>query len=461
MKRKVLGVALAFAISTAAIPVYADGIAQSLIHVDGRAVQVRTAEVHGLTGYAIRDLAQSVGATITWDAQQQAVTVTKGSNAVVFKAGSEVAMVNGQEVAVAVAPSILQGAMFVDVTTLMEALACDVAENGNDISISTVKLIEGASSPQWLFANRILVSTAGDEGVEYYVVDNTSKMFKRLIEGKANAVDVAVSKDGGKVAYSDDKGAVYVVDIFTGEVKEISKDSSIKSELQWSPKGDMIYYIAGEKSNAIAVMNVADGKVTTVFDDKVNYKSDLKVNAEGTKALFAVTKEGKFSDVNGTLTVDTTGTEPQLYTANLGYKDAKAVQLTKDKDNKSSICLLGDGQAIYIGIDMENENSGFDLKIVSADGKTQKKLVEDLNVMHVQVLRDDRVFALGTNASGEKAIYAVSPSTGAKAVITKVDASVVDFSYSKDGSQLFVMVSTETGDGIALLENGKMTYFAK
>lgn len=455
MKQKILLAALAFVIFATAVPAYADGISESLILVDGRSVQIRTAGANGSKGYAVRDIVSSVGAKVTWDAKERVAKVTKGSHVVVFKPDSKIVIVDGKEVTADTTTSILEGLMFVDIQVLMEALEGETIKNGDHIFVSTAKLLQGAYAPKWLTGNRILVSTATDEGIEYYVVNTYSKKFDKLIEGKANAVDVAVSKDGTKVAYVNDKGAVYVVDILTGETREITKDPIIKSELQWSYGGEKIYYIAGEKSNAVAAVNVADGKIVTLFDDKVNYKSDLRVNNEGTKIVFAVTKEGKFSDVNGTITVDTTGTEPQLYAVDLTEKDAKAVQLTNNKDNKTHIHLLNNGQVIYIGTDMNSEYNDFYIKKVSADGKSIVRLAEDLNVMYMQVLTDDRIFALGVTADGEKAIYEIDLTTGKRTKVSSVDLSVSGLSLSENGTQILGIVNTEMGEIIALLEKNK------
>lgn len=311
------------------------------------------------------------------------------------------------------------------------------------------EMVEGASSPNWLAGNRVLLSAAGDDGAAYYTYSNFSKNYIKLIDEKANAVEVAVSHDGVYVAYVDDQGAVYVTNTFNERTNQISKDTTSKSELQWGAKDDKLYYIAGDKSNIIAQMNVTDGKITVLNDDKVEYKSDLSVSPDGSKLVYAVTKTAVFSETSDSMKVDTTGTEPQIFLLDLSVSGPKPVQLTNDKELKSSIQLLQDGKVIYVGAEA-TENSAFGLKILGNQGRTLN-LVYDLNAMHVQVLGDGRVFALGTTAN-TKAIYEINPDTAKKVPVAIIDDSVTDFVMSQDGTQILVTASNEAGESIYLLE---------
>ena len=458
MKKRIVGLLLVLSMIMSMATVFGDGIQQSLIHVDGKAKIVRVMNVDGSTAYALRDLASSIGAEIQWNQKNKTVTVTKENNTLVYKANSDVVIVNGQEESTDSTPTLSGGMLFVEINFFFEAMECDVEDNGSEIFVSTVRFMKDASSPQWLFGNRVLVSTISDEGVEYYILYNTTKQFTKLIAANENAVEAVVSPDGTQVAYINEQGAVYVVNTFNGRSVEISKEDTTKSELKWGPKGDKIYYIAGEKSNVIAEMNLADGKITAIIDDKVDYKSDLSVSNDGMRILYAVTKTGRFTDKDGDISVDTTGTEPQLYCVNLSQPQAKSTQLTNNKDYKSSIYILNDGQAVYIGAD-ESENSGLELKIVSQEGNAVKK-VEGLDILRIQVLRDNRVLALGRNSSNVQGIYLIDPVTASKALVTKVDASVVDFRFSVDGAQILVVSSTDQGESISLLES-KMTKLTK
>ena len=457
MKQKILVLVLVLSMILSATNVFADGLKSSIISVDDKAKIVRTVDVAGSTAYSVKDLAATIGAKAQWNQKDKTVTVTRGENNIVFKMDSNVVTVNGKEQETDSKPAASEGLIFVKVNVVLEALGCEVEENGDEIAVSTVKPLHGASSPKWLAGDRILASTASDAGVEYYVVNNTSRKHYKVIDAAANAVDVAVSNDGMNIAYVNAQGAVYVVDTFFGRATLISDDTATKSDLQWAPKDDKIYYLAGEKTNIIAEMNLADGKITNLNDDKIEYKSDLRVSNDGLKLLYAVTKTGTFKDVNGDISVDTTGTEPQLYSIDMAV-GAKPMQLTTSKENKSSIYLLNGNKAIYVGY-TESETSGLDLKLVSENGTLVRK-VENLTATHVQVLKDGRVFALGTSSNNVLAIYEIDPMTARKTFVTKVEDSVVDFAVSMDGMQTIVISSTADGENISLLEI-KMTKVTK
>lgn len=458
MKHKILAAVLAMVMLLSVTFVFAEGVDKELINVDGKGTLVRKMEAGGSTVYSVRDLASAVDANVEWNQQNQTTTVTRGSSAVLLKAGSGIVTVNGKSTETAIAPIASQGILFADINALLEALGCQVEKNENGISVFAAKLIEGATSPRWLAGDRILVSTVSDAGVAYYVVNNTSKTFTKLISEYANAVEVAVSHSGQYVAYVNDQGAVYRVNTFNDNTTQISKDTATKSDLQWGGNDDKLYYVAGEKSNIIAQMSISDGKITTLNDDKVEYKSDLSVSKDGSKLLYAVTKTAVFKDAEGTMSVDTTGTEPQLFYMDLSKSGAKPVQLTTGKDYKSSINLLNDGKVIYVSAE-DTEYSGLDLKIISQQGDALK-MVRELDIIHVQVLKDGRVFALGTSNGGSKTIYEINTDTAEKMPVAIVDNSAVDFKMSIDGTQIVVAASKDEGEGIYLLER-KMTQLTK
>ena len=76
------------------------------------------------------------------------------------------------------------------------------------------------------------------------------------------------------------------------------------------------------------------------------------------------------------------------------------------------------------------------------------------------MLKDGRVFALGTSSNNVLAIYEIDPMTARKTFVTKVEDSVVDFAVSMDGMQTIVISSTADGENISLLEI-KMTKVTK
>jgi len=84
---------------------------------------------NGRTYVPVRYLGDALGATTTWDAATQTVTVTKGDKSVVLVIGSKTAKVNGQDVAMDVAPEISNGRTMLPARYVAEGLGYQVGWN--------------------------------------------------------------------------------------------------------------------------------------------------------------------------------------------------------------------------------------------------------------------------------------------------------------------------------------------
>lgn len=84
---------------------------------------------NGRTYVPVRYLGDALGATTSWDAATQTVTVTKGDKTVVLVIGSKTAKVNGQDVAMDVAPEISNGRTMLPARYVAEGLGYQVGWN--------------------------------------------------------------------------------------------------------------------------------------------------------------------------------------------------------------------------------------------------------------------------------------------------------------------------------------------
>lgn len=73
-----------------------------------------------------RAIAEALGAEVKWDAETRTVTVSKGDATVQLTIGSNVALVNGQEISLDVPASIIQGRTLVPARFLANALGAKV-----------------------------------------------------------------------------------------------------------------------------------------------------------------------------------------------------------------------------------------------------------------------------------------------------------------------------------------------
>lgn len=80
----------------------------------------------GRTLVPFRAIAEALGAEVKWDAETRTVTVSKGDKTVQLTVGSNVALVNGQEISLDVPASIIQGRTLVPARFLANALGAKV-----------------------------------------------------------------------------------------------------------------------------------------------------------------------------------------------------------------------------------------------------------------------------------------------------------------------------------------------
>ncbi|MFC7371100.1 TolB family protein [Fictibacillus iocasae] len=334
-----------------------------------------------------------------------------------------------------------------------------------------VKLLEGnVTSPRWIDESHVMVTKVTDNGMQEYILNVPTKKYE-LIKGKpADASEMVVSHDGKHAAFLNEEGHVYIMNLKTKTSKKISEDAEIKTELQFSHDGTKLFYVAGEKSGVIAAMNVADGVITTILDDKVSYKSELQISADGKKYLYSVRNTGKVTEgqpptednpnTDGDVVeVDLTGTEPQLFL----FSEGKPTQLTTGTEEKENAVFLKDGRIAYMSVDMENTQKNPELKVLDPEGKTSFTAVNQLSIIQMAIRDNGLIRVLAEDEKGNKAIYQVSI-TGKKAETKKisyVDRATESMYYGPYGDNVSLTISTAHGEKVVVAYKKKWTFLTK
>ncbi|WP_027415180.1 hypothetical protein [Aneurinibacillus terranovensis] len=323
-------------------------------------------------------------------------------------------------------------------------------------------------NPRWLNANEMIVSHKTDEAQTDYLLNVTTKKFEPVLSGISNASELVVSPDGKQAAFIDESGALFVVNLTTKQVKQINSDDKPKASLVWSLSGDNLYYIEADKGVVIASASLTDGKVTKVVDDQMDFKTDLHLSADGKTLLYTVDKSGKVDAaapaeddpkmLEQQVKVDTTGTESQLFSFDLTQKGAKAVQVTKDKENKVHANFLPDGSILYLSVDSTKESNNTAVKLISQDGKTSKDIIADMDIIQPLVTNDGKLILLVNTGTG-KAVYTVE--NGTKKKLADLSANAEQLSISPDGKNIAVVSSTETGSKISVVSGSKLIDITK
>ena len=253
------------------------------------------------------------------------------------------------------------------------------------------------------------------------------------------------------------KGDVSILNLQTGTVEKITTTADAKVQMTWSSDDQAIYYLMGEKIDTIVKYNLIEKKSITVLADKVPYKSDLAVSKNGATVAFLVAKAGKTDDAAG-YTVDTKGTEPQLYFLNTTVEKAVPVQVTSNTDNKMYGTFLSNGSYVYISSDTEDKTNHSEIRQVSADGKTDVVLFGAMYVTYLSVDENDQILVKGNQLStaddGLGRVKLLS-NKGVSSELVTLGEEVLEVNAVK-GTQIAVLVEKGDKQAIAVVNGAQL-----
>ncbi|MBO7744270.1 hypothetical protein I8J29_08700 [Paenibacillus sp. MWE-103] len=448
MKKTLLISALAAAISTSVIGVASAATTQVTapasfnVMVNDASITIRSIQSNGATLVSLRDLGSATGALFVVNVKAGVTAYFQG-HAIELHADSKAATVDGQPVELEQAVANVNGSYYISVADFVGLFSVDAEQDdAGQIWIDSVQRIH-ADSIAWINANQLLASSLTEEGRIDYIVDAKTGAYKQVLSSDT-ASELTVSPDGTKAAYTNEDGSVNVIDLTspTFTSKQVSADANIKPELVWSADGSAIYFLQGDKGTVIQKLNVADGTIAKVLDDKVDYKANLSVSKDGTKFYYTVTKPGAVTAPDkpvdqDDVAIDTTGTEPQVYFFDASVKDAAPVKLTTSTDDKIFVGAAEDGsKAFFVSI-----TDGQPSSLVSvAKDKTVAKVIGDKDVL-AATIAGDTIYAL-TDAGDKTTLSSVDASGTVKA-IGNLEGNVTEVVAAPNGS-VAVIVDDQT-----------------
>ncbi len=448
MRKTILVTALAAALSTSAISVVSAAAGttkiqtqQASLFINDAATTVRTITVNGVSLVSVRDLGTAVGALFVINLEG-GVTAYFQDHAIKLNASSKQAVVDGMAFDLEAAVEMVSNSYYIKLEDFTRALDVDTSvDDAGKVWVDAVRKIQ-VDQASWIDAGHLLASQITEDGRIDYIVDAANGNYKQLMDS-TEASDLTVAPNGMKAAYTDQSGAVYILDLANHSTIEVTSDTTIKPELVWSADSSSIYFLQGDKGSVIAKLS-ADGTISKVLDDKVDYKSNLSVSADGKSFIYtvikpgAVTADGSKPVDSDDVTIDMTGTEPQLYSFDSSVKDGKPAKLTKTADDKIFVGTNVDAsKAVYVSVE-DNKPSAL---ISAAKDSTVTKLIDDKDVLQA-VIAGDVVYALVDGAS-EESIYEINLTSGAKKLVANVPADVSE-------------VIAAPGGLLAIVQDGKV-----
>jgi hypothetical protein len=465
VKKKILKLVLATSVLTAVVSVgtvsaapvkpKAPTFVTASLSFNGTNADLRTVEVNKVKLVALRDLTDALGASLEWN--NGTITVQL-QNTVELKEKTTTYIVNGATMVYTSAPVNVGGTLFVELDTTVDALGGSTETNAGAASYRSFKLLEGDfSSPYWISGKKIIAVKDG-ETKSIYKVDPADLTYE-LYSDNEDALSLVVSPDGNYGVYTNTDAQVKLFTLNPGIISTLSLDKSTKTDLTWSADSKKIYFAQGDNQEKISYIDVATGAIKTVLDDKINFKSDLRLSADGTKVLYN-------QNITGTATNDADSTEDSLkidfskagsslYFLDLATAGAKPVKLTDGKANTYDAYLLNDGSAVYVNVDLSDDAAKGTLKLVSAAGVI-KDLVTDLDVSSNVATASGQFIITGLNAAG-KTVVATVTSDGKKTDVVTLDADVEGISSSTDGASIFATIDGK----LVVIKNGTISYLTK
>ncbi|MCX8045502.1 MAG: stalk domain-containing protein [Anoxybacillus gonensis] len=414
------------------------------VAVDGQPTQLNAIAMGQKTLYSLSDIAKALGVAMNVDGKTKSITLSIKSKkaTLLLQQGSSVVKVNGN--------------FYADLHGVVTKLGGEI-EHGNPLFIATNGFLKGTNfNPQWLSNEYMIVTNENDEPVSKIVHVPSRKVIATIASG-----DLALSPDKKKGAYVDDNGQLFIVDLATKKTMPVGTDEDIKAELTWSPDSSLIYFFKGSSSDIIASINVQTGAMTEIVNDKVKYKSDLRLSADGKKIIYTAAKEAKanYTDDSKTEidTIDTTGTEPQLYVVDLTTADKKPTAVTTDTNNKTFSSFAGD-TIVYLSANPDDENTLPVLKAIVAG--TEKNMATNMNITYVAT-KGNIVFVLVEEKNGSYSIYRATVPQAQWTRIFNTKTTITSISPSPFSNDIAVTIPTDEGEKIAVIINNRLIDITK
>jgi len=212
------------------IPTLGSGIIRVTIDGVPLSLDVPPAVMSGRTLVPLRAIFEALGASVTWDDTTQRISGARGSRTIVLYLGRNVAYIDGTAVALDVAPTAVRGRTMVPARFVAESLGATVSWNEATLTVEITRAIPVASLSLNL-ANLALVVTGGpaqltatalppnatDQRLNWHSSDpsvatvSPTGLVTPIAPGRARIT--VTSADGGRVATSEVTVAAPVVSV--------------------------------------------------------------------------------------------------------------------------------------------------------------------------------------------------------------------------------------------------------
>jgi hypothetical protein len=436
-----VGVSAASAVSAATVTkVSAVQVTNSTYIVNGATVKISTFFEKGKTLASVKELSSKLGAKL--QPVKGGVQATLNGHTIDLQTNSNTIKVDGVKQQLAVPVKAVNGTTYVELKAYIQALGAQFSKDASGTTWIDANLLANVDHIQWVDSTSLIASQENETGRVDFLVNAQTGKYQQLLDA-ADASELVVAPNATKAAYTNADGEVFVIDLSTKVSTKVSADINIKPELVWSADGSSLFFLQGDKGTVINKLDLATGTISKVLDDKVDYKANLDVSADGKIFTYTVTKPGAVvADAtkpveNDDVSIDMKGTEPQVFMFDSSVTDGKPVQLTTSADDKVFIHAAADGSNVaYASVSDTGVRST--LNLVYKD-KNSKIVFSDKDVYQA-VLSGGNWYLLTAGDANNQFIYKVDPATGVAKQLKTVSEAVSDI-VVKEGAPIAVIAN--------------------
>lgn len=293
--------------------------------INGTPVTLSTINSGGYKLYSLSQVAAELGAGLVHGSSGIQLNDSKGLHSVQLQPGVKSYQVDGEALEFTVAPVVRNGKTYVELTKLVTALGGELAADAHTI-LSFARPAGSFDTLHWSADGSLIANRSDAESTLLYKFTQTPGNYD-LFSSSEGAVDFAVSADQQWGAFSDETGQLKLINLSTGLISPLGKDTSVKTDIVWSSDGKTLYFVQGDKQEKLAQISVETGEIKALLEDKVENKSELRISADGKSAVYIVnitgTAKNDADSTEDSLTVDFSKAGEQLYKLDLTTKGAK------------------------------------------------------------------------------------------------------------------------------------------
>ncbi|WP_293199657.1 stalk domain-containing protein [Paenibacillus sp.] len=415
-------------------------VKNSTFTINGSSVTVRSIVKNGETLVAVRDVIRAMEAQS--EMVNGATVIQLNGHTVSLQNKSKQLDVDGTKVNLKQPVTIIGGTSYVALRPLVSSVGGTVELRNGQLEVRTIALLEAAENPRFVGTDGLIVSKNDDQGRNDYLVNTATGKYELLLTTEGGS-DLVVSPSGNQAAYTNAEGAVYVIDLKTKASKLITNDTSIKPEMVWSMDESSIYFLQGDKGSVIANLNLADGSITKLVEDKVDYKENLNVSTSGKRFIYSVTTLGKVTADStnvdeDNVEIDFSANQQQLFSYNNDSEKKEAVQLTTGTDDKVFIYSADGQKAYYVSVPSEDGNAS----LMSVDASQKPVTIYNEHDVEQAILSGSTLYVLAAQDDKNSVILSIDTVTGQQSKL---------YTVSSDVSSIVVK-----GSQIAVVENGQV-----